>query len=64
MLKNDLMKSEIVSSSVPTNSNQKKRKQLQNMKGSILSTEDPLALYPDGQRLSYMVDELGRLVDA
>ena len=34
------------------------------MKGSILSTEDPLALYPDGQRLSYMVDELGRLVDA
>ena len=34
------------------------------MKGSIVSQDDQLALYPDGQRLSSMVDELGRLVDA
>ena len=63
VLKKDLIQSEIISSTVRTDANKKKREHLKNMKGSIVS-DDNLIVFPDGQRLFTLVTELEKLSDA
>ena len=63
VLKKDLIQSEIISSTVRTDANKKKREHLKNMKGSIVS-DDNLNVFPDGQRLFTLVNELEKLSDA